>query len=322
MKATAVAHPNIALVKYWGKSDVETNLPAVGSISITLDTLTTTTMVDFSAGSERDELILDGAPASGERSRRVRSCLDLIRRRRPGLPPVIVESENSFPTAAGLASSASGFAALVTAVNAVLDSPLGIDELAEISRRCSGSSPRSLFGGFVELALHGEGTRVRPILVRGEWPLEIVIAVTSRTAKKVGSSDGMELTRKTSPFYESWVSGSPYDLALARGAIASRDFEALAAVSEASCLRMHAVAMAAQPGLVYWNGTTVECLHRVRALREEGAPVFFTIDAGPQLKAICDPAASELVAATLAEVPGVIEIVRCGLGGGARVVED
>jgi diphosphomevalonate decarboxylase len=322
MKSTAIAHPNIALVKYWGKSDVDDNLPAVGSISITLDTLTTTTRVELVPGADGDELILDGAPASEERSRRVRSCLDLIRRRRPGLPPVVVESENSFPTAAGLASSASGFAALVTAVNAVLEPPLEVDELAEISRRCSGSSPRSLFGGFVELALQGEGTRVRPILDRGAWQLEVVIAVTSRTAKQVGSTDGMELTRRTSPFYESWVSGSPYDLALARGAIASRDFEALAAVSETSCLRMHAVAMAARPGLVYWNGATVECLHRVRALREEGAPVFFTIDAGPQLKAICDPAASELVAATLAGVPGVIEIVRCGLGHGARVVED
>jgi len=321
MKATAVAHPNIALVKYWGKAHIERNLPAVGSISITLDSLTTTTRVDFGTGSDRDELTLDGAPASEDRSRRVRSCLDLFRRHRPDLPPAIVESENSFPTAAGLASSASGFAALVTAVNGVLDEPLEIHELAEISRRCSGSSPRSLFGGFVELALVGEGTGVRPILDRRDWPLDVVIAVTSKVAKKVGSTDGMELTRKTSPFYETWVEKSPYDLALARGAIASRDFEALAAVSEASCLAMHGVAMAARPGLLYWNGTTVECLHLVRSLREEGARVFFTIDAGPQLKAICDPASSDLVASALAGIPGVIEVVRCGLGDGARVVE-
>ncbi len=321
MKATAIAHPNIALVKYWGKADVDTNLPAVGSISITLDSLTTTTRVDFDSGHDRDELILDGAPASEQRAKRVRFCLDLFRRLRPDLPPAVVESENSFPTAAGLASSASGFAALVTAVNAVLDEPLEVNELVEISRRCSGSSPRSLFGGFVELALDGDSTAVRPILNRRDWPLDVVIAVTSKTAKKVGSTDGMELTRRTSPFYESWVEKSSYDLALARGAIASRDFEALAVVSEASCLAMHAVAMAARPGLMYWNGTTVECLHRVRALREEGEPVFFTIDAGPQLKAICQPGASDRVASALAEVPGVIEIVRCGLGDGARVVE-
>mgnify|MGYP001815417473 FL=1 len=322
MRAAAVAHPNIALVKYWGKADVESNLPAVGSISITLDTLTTTTRVRFDAGSDHDEFILDGRPASDERSARAGFCLDLFRRFRPELPPAVVKSENSFPTAAGLASSASGFAALVTAVNAVLESPLDRDQLGEIARRCSGSSPRSLLGGFVELALDGDATTVRPILDRGDWPLEVVIAVTSTAAKKIGSTDGMELTRTTSPFYDSWVSSSPDDLAAARAAIASRDFEALAMVAEASCLSMHAVAMAARPGLIYWNATTVECLHRVRDLRSEGSPVFFTIDAGPQVKAICEPGSSDPVAAALAEIPGVVEIVRCGLGDGARAVED
>ena len=144
MQATAIAHPNIALVKYWGKADAESNLPAVGSISITLDTLTTTTRVRFDAGFDRDQLLLDGRPASDEQTARTRFCLDLFRRFRPELPAAVVESENSFPTAAGLASSASGFAALVTAINAVLESPLGTDQLAETCRRCSGSSPRSL----------------------------------------------------------------------------------------------------------------------------------------------------------------------------------
>ena len=322
MRAAAVAHPNIALVKYWGKADVEMNLPAVGSISITLDTLTTTTRVRFDSGNDHDELVLDGRPASDERTARACFCLDLFRRFRPKLPPAVVKSENSFPTAAGLASSASGFAALVTAVNAVLESPLERDQLAVIARRCSGSSPRSLLGGFVELALDGDATTVRPILDRRDWPLEVVIAVTSTAAKKVGSTDGMELTRTTSPFYDSWVSSSPDDLAAARAAIAGRDFGALAMVAEASCLSMHAVAMAARPGLIYWNGTTVECLHRVRDLRSGGSQVFFTIDAGPQVKAICEPDSSDLVAAALAKIPGVVEIVRCGLGAGARVVED
>jgi diphosphomevalonate decarboxylase len=322
MKRAAVAHPNIALVKYWGKSDVGSNLPAVGSISITLDSLTTTTRVDFDRALERDELELDGRPATEARAERVRFCLDLFRRHRPDLPPAMVTSENSFPTAAGLASSASGFAALVTAVNAALDDPLETSALAEISRRCSGSSPRSLFGGYVELALAGDGTEVRPLLDREMWPLEVVIAVTSTTAKKVGSTEGMELTRTTSPYYDSWVERSPEDLSLAREAIATRDFDALAVVSEASCLAMHAVAMAARPGLVYWNGATVEAMGCVRELRGHGAPVFFTIDAGPQLKAICDPQSADRVADELAAIPGVVEILRCGLGDGARVVNE
>ncbi|MEE4273095.1 MAG: diphosphomevalonate decarboxylase [Thermoanaerobaculales bacterium] len=322
MNRTAVAHPNIALVKYWGKADLERNLPAVGSLSITLDGLTTRTRVKADPGAGADRLVLDGAPAPKARTERVRAALALIRSVRPDLPPLVVESENSFPTAAGLASSASGFAALVTAVNGLLDDGLDAGELAEIARRCSGSAPRSLSGGFVELVLDGSTTRIEPILEPEEWPLEVVIAVTSRAAKTVGSTEGMERTRTSSPYYDDWVSGSAADLATARSAVVGRDFGALAAVAEASCLKMHAVAMAAQPGLIYWNGTTVDCLHRVRELRLAGVPVFFTIDAGPQLKAVCAPGRSDEVAASMASVPGVVEVLRCGLGAGARLVED
>ena len=148
----------------------------------------------------------------------------------------------------------------------------------------------------------------------------VVIAVVSKTAKKVGSTAGMELTRKSSDFYGAWVAGAPGDLAAARSAIADRDFEALASVAEASCLKMHAVAMAARPGLVYWGPATVACLHRVRELRADGTPVFFTIDAGPQLKAVCAPGVADEVASDLRQIPGVVEILRCGLGDGARVV--
>jgi len=320
VQVTAVAHPNIALIKYWGKADAGRNLPAVGSISITLDTLTTTTTVRIDPGLDDDHFVLDGDPASPGRASRVHECLELFRRRRPDLPPVAVASANSFPTAAGLASSASGFAALVTAVNAVLDEPLESGELADIARRCSGSSPRSLLGGFAELARVEDGAELRPLLGPRDWPLEIVVAITSSTAKSVGSSAGMEHTRTTSPYYRAWVETSPGDLDCARDAILARDFEKLAEVAEASCLAMHAVAMAARPGLVYLSGATVDGLHRVRALRREGTPVFFTIDAGPQLKAICAPGASDAVVAALGEIPGVLEVLRCGLGEGARVV--
>jgi len=320
VEVTALAHPNIALVKYWGKADVALNLPAVGSISITLDTLSTTTTVRADAGRGADSLILDGGEASPHRAARVGSCLELMREVRPDLPFLMVESTNSFPTAAGLASSASGFAALVTAANGLLERPLDSEALALIARRSSGSAPRSLFDGFVELAIDGDGTAVRSILDRREWPFEVVIAVTSTAAKTVGSTEGMERTRTNSPFYREWVESSPGDLTAARGAISTRDFEALAEVAEASCLKMHAVAMAAQPGLVYWNGTTVDCMHRVRELRKEGVPAFFTIDAGPQLKAVCEPGSSDRVAASLGEIPGVVEVLRCGLGDGARVI--
>jgi diphosphomevalonate decarboxylase len=321
MHATAVAHPNIALIKYWGKADPASNLPAVGSISVTLDTLVTTTSVRFDPALRADSFILDGRPAP-ELLPRVRSCLELFRARLTGVPHAEVESTNSFPTGAGLASSASGFAALVVAVDRALGAGLERVELAELARRCSGSAARSLYGGFVELRLRpdGAGTDTGPILEAAGWPLQVVVAVTSTGAKAVGSSAGMQLSASSSPYYRQWVATSDADLDAARRAILARDFAALAAVAEHSCLKMHAVMLASRPGLVYWNGTTVDCLHRVRELAAQGIGVFFTIDAGPQVKAICLPEAADRVAGALAELPGVAEVLRCGLGEGARAV--
>jgi diphosphomevalonate decarboxylase len=115
------------------------------------------------------------------------------------------------------------------------------------------------------------------------------------------------------------VAAQPADLDAARNAIAARDFGALAEVAEHNCLKMHAAALAARPGLVYWNGATVECLHAVRRLRAEGVPAFFTIDAGPQVKAICTAASRERVATVLRALPGVVEVVSSKLGPGAEL---
>ena len=320
MHATAVAHPNIALVKYWGKSEEERNLPAVGSISITLDTLVTTTSVRFDRALSGDTFTLDGRPAP-ESLGRVRFCLDLLRARLVDAPHAAVESTNSFPTAAGLASSASGFAALAVAADHALGTGLERAELAELARRCSGSAARSLYGGFVELRLLPDsGVDTIPILAAADWPLQAVVAVTSSQTKAVGSTAGMQLSERTSPYYRQWVATSDADLAAARSAIFGRDFAALAAVAEHSCLKMHAVMLASRPPLLYWNGTTVECLRRVRELAGQGVGVFFTVDAGPQVKAICLPEAASRVADALAELPGVADVLRCGLGEGARVV--
>ncbi len=322
MRATAVAHPNIALIKYWGKSDIERNIPAVGSLSITLDGLTTTTAVSFNSDLEEDEFLL-GGQAIPEMSGRVSRCLDLVRERVGAQTRARVESNNDFPTAAGLASSASGFAALVTAADAAMGVNIPQNELADMARRSSGSAARSLFGGFVELRLTPDGplpTETRQILEPFDWPLRVAVAVTDAGPKEIGSTEGMVRTERTSPYYAGWVDSSEDDLAEARTAIARRDFEALAEVSESSCLKMHAVMLSARPGLVYWNGATVECIRKVRKLRADGVPVFFTVDAGPQVKAVCAPEAFDRVAAELAAVEGVSQVLASGLGEGARVV--
>jgi diphosphomevalonate decarboxylase len=322
MQATAVAHPNIALIKYWGKSDVEQNIPAVGSLSITLDGLTTTTSVLFDAGLGEDEFLL-GGEADSSMAARVTHCLDLVRDRVGVQIRARVESDNDFPTAAGLASSASGFAALVTAADAALDAGIPRAELADLARRASGSAARSIFGGFVELRLTPNGSNpaeTLQILGPTDWTLRVAVAVTESGPKEIGSTEGMIRTEHTSPFYESWVNSSEEDLADARLAIAGRDFEALAELSESSCLKMHAVMLSARPGLVYWNGATVECIRRVRQLRADGVPAFFTVDAGPQVKVVCTPEAFDRVTAKLSEIEGVRQVLASGLGEGARVV--
>ncbi|MGH8162744.1 MAG: diphosphomevalonate decarboxylase [Rhodanobacteraceae bacterium] len=329
MDAIAQAQPNIALIKYWGKRDAALNLPAAGSLSITLDSLWTRTRVEFDAALARDELRLNGAADPAARAR-VGEGLDLLRERAGVDPFARVESRNNFPTGAGLASSASGFAALVLAASEALDLQLDRPALSVLARRGSGSAARSMFGGFVTMSAglrdDGEDACAEPLLDAAQWPLAVVIAVTTHDAKHIGSGAGMEISRRTSPFYADWLSGADDDLAFARSAVLARDFAALAYISEHNCLKMHAVMLTSQPSLLYWNGATVDCLHRIRALRErERLGVFFTVDAGPQVKAVCLPKDAARVAAALGEVPGVEAVLTSVLGEGAqrvRVTEE
>ncbi|MEO7131741.1 MAG: diphosphomevalonate decarboxylase [Dermatophilaceae bacterium] len=326
MQATAEAHPNIALVKYWGKRDAALNLPACGSLSITLDTLVTRTRVRFDDELAADRLARDGQSSPRELTR-VSDCLDLLRARAGTDVRASVETSNSFPTGAGLASSASGFAALVVAASAALGLVLESRELSVLARRGSGSAARSIFAGFVEMAAgeraDGEDAYAAELLAPQEWPLAVVVAVTSNEAKDISSGVGMERSRTTSPFYPAWVETTPADLDLARRAVATRDFAALAEVSEHSCLKMHATMLSSSPGLLYWSGATVDCLHRIRHLRErDGVAAFFTVDAGPQVKAVCLPEDAARVADALREVPGVQSVLTAGLGQGARVVDE
>ena len=321
--ALAQAQPNIALVKYWGKRDPVLNLPAVGSLSITLDRLWTRTRVRVLPGHVGDRIVLNGRTDAAV-GRRLSRFLDLLRQCAGVDWGVEIESHNNFPTAAGLASSASGFAALALAGAKAFGLELGPGELSALARRGSGSAARSIFGGFVEWAhgqrADGSDSIAHPLLAATQWPLRVVVALTSTAAKSVGSSDGMQHTAATSPYQKAWVETQQADLDAARTAILTRDFETLADVSEHSCLKMHALAMAARPGLLYWNGATLEAMQRIRALRSEGVPVFFTVDAGPQVKAVCLPAAAAAVAAALRDVPGVLEVIECGLGEGARLL--
>ena len=315
MQATARAQPNIALIKYWGKRDTVRNLPAVGSISITLDSLYTETTVNFDTALDSDELTINDVADAGSLPR-ISRCLDSVAG--TDRARARVTSVGNFPIAAGLASSASAFAAVVVAADAALARDTGVDALAALAGQASGSAARSLYGGFVELANSGDRIEVGTIRAAETWPLRVVVAITTDARKPIGSGEAMETSRRTSPFYERWVNEQAPDLDAARAAIAAKDFEALAAISEHNCLKMHSVMWTSRPPAVYWNAATLDCMTTVRDLRAAGHAVFFTIDAGPQVKAVCLPEDEAAVRDALADTPGVTDIRVSGLGTGAR----
>ncbi|HVR63201.1 MAG TPA: diphosphomevalonate decarboxylase [Polyangia bacterium] len=324
---TAVAGTNIALVKYWGKRDAALNLPATGSLSLTLAELGTRTTVRFGGrGPGGDRVRLGGAEADQRFAFRVSQFLDLVRREAGIADAAEVVTENSVPTAAGLASSASGFAALALAASRAAGLALAPAALSGLARRGSGSAARSIFGGFVEMARgaqdDGSDSVARAIAEPGAWELRLVVAMTAATEKALGSTAAMERTARTSPFYPAWVAGSDGDLAEARAAIAARDLEALGRVAERSALRMHATAMAADPAIVYWNAATLAAMHTVFDLRAGGVAAYVTIDAGPHVKALCAAADAERVAAALGATPGVLRTLVASPGAGARVIEE
>jgi diphosphomevalonate decarboxylase len=308
---TAHAHPNIALVKYWGKQEKPGNLPATPNLSISLAGLTTVTHV---SDAPSDTFILNSKETSDPKLVRWLEAL----RGTFDVPPLQIDSGNDFPTSAGLASSASGFAALITAINAHCDLGLNQEMCSEWARVGSASAARSIFGGFV--ALVPPQWQAIPMAKRDHWPLEVVVAVTSNEPKSVNSGDGMERSRLTSPYYNAWVRDATTDFAAASEAIERRDFPSLATVVELNCLKMHSIMLTSQPTLSYWTPASIACMDRVRSLREEGHDVFFTVDAGPQIKAVCLPASADAVASALSETPGVLEVMRSSLGEGARVV--
>jgi len=333
-RAKAQAHANIALIKYWGKrrgDGEQLNLPAVGSLSITLEALTTTTSVAFDAALSADTACINDRQLHAHELQRISSMLDLIRTqaREQGLmrhahAHASVISDNNFPTAAGLASSASAFAALVTAATAAAGLKPDAAKLSELARIGSGSAARSIFGGFVMLPRgqreDGSDAVAAPLHEAAHWPLRVLIAITDSGYKKVSSTQGMRQTMRTSPYFDAWVAQQEADLQQAAAAIAQRDFAQLAELSEHSCLKMHASALAARPGVLYWNPASIACMHAIRDLRAQGHAVFFTNDAGPQIKAVCLPEAEATVSAALQNIRGVQSVIHSGLGAAAALL--
>lgn len=322
--STAEASANIALIKYWGKRDARLNLPETGSLSLTLEALRTRTQVTrIDAASDR--LVLDGVSVEGRALERVGCFVDLVRGLSGCNDRVEVASSNSFPTAAGLASSASAFAALAVASLDAFGVELAPPEISRLARQGSGSAARSVFGGFCRMnaGVYPDGRDAfgEPF-VGAALELSAAVVVAKAPKKATGSTEGMNLTQKTSPYHSAWVATVSRDLAAAEDALRAGDWTMLADVVEGNCLAMHADAMAARPGILYFKPSTLWAIDVVRALRRDGTPVFFTIDAGPHVVAFTPPAHLDAVAAQLSGHPEVECVLRSRSGEGAHIVDD
>ncbi|WP_237330131.1 diphosphomevalonate decarboxylase [Streptomyces sp. BA2] len=323
--ATAVAHPNIALIKYWGKRDERLIIPYVDSLSMTLDVFPTTTTVRLSPGARADSVSLDGMPASGEPKRRVIAFLELIRELAGRAEPAVVDTRNTVPTGAGLASSASGFAALALAGAAAYGLDLDPTALSRLARRGSASASRSIFGSFAichagrgEGAAADLGSYAEPVPVPDFDPA-LVIALVNAGPKAVSSRAAMRRTVETSPLYQAWATSSKADLTDMRAALRGGDLEAVGEIAERNALGMHATMLAARPAVRYLSPATLAVLDSVLQLRADGVPAYATMDAGPNVKVLCHRADAARVAETVRGAAPGCSAVTARRGPGARL---
>jgi diphosphomevalonate decarboxylase len=316
----AVASPNIALIKYWGDCDSSLHIPANGSISMNLAGLYSHTSVSFIPSLIEDQFFLDGKPTSGMMLVRVANMLNRVRTLAGISTFARVESQNSFPSSVGIASSASGFAALALAASRSAGIELDEISLSRLARTGSGSACRSIPGGFVEWLAGTDDTSsfaysfASPV----HWDLADCIVIISRDRKAISSSEGHTLAR-TSLLQDIRISDTPRRLDLCRSAILDRDFGKLAEVVELDSNLMHAVMMTSAPPLYYWQAATMTVMQSVQSWRKAGLSVCFSVDAGPNVHVLCPGEDVLQIATRLGELPGVLEVLIAHPGGPAML---
>ena len=320
--ATAKAHPNIAFIKYWGNRDQELRIPANGSLSMNLRELETRTRVSFDPSLASDQLILNGNPEEGDALQRVSTMLNRIRNMVRFNTFASVVSENNFPTGAGIASSASAFAALSCAASSAAGLSLSERELSLLARTGSGSASRSIPEGYVEWQAGSDhdSSYAFSIASPDHWDLKDLIVLISEEHKETGSSLGHSLA-DTSPIQAARVEDTNRRLEICRKALLERDFPVFADIVEQDCNLMHGVMMTSDPPLYYWLPGTLEVIRAVQIWRRQGLPVCYTIDAGPNVHLICPVKEAEKVKLELGSLADVKSILECTPGGPACLLE-
>ena len=314
--STYRASPNLALAKYWGKADTERNLPATPSLGITLsglDTVTTANLAD-----ERDSISIDGVAANMDRFAPI---FDMIRQRTGNHTYFRIKSRNSFPTAAGLASSSSGFAALVYACADATSSGIGEETISEIARFGSASAARSVFGGFVYL--DAGGLHASQLYSSDHWPeLRVLLVAVDVREKPISSRKAMKISRDTSPYYADWVESSAMLFQEVKSAVAGRDIAKLGPFVRQSYLRMFGTMFSSTPPIIYWLPASLRIIHECNALRTEGYQAWETMDAGPQVKIICLEREMEHIADRISALDDSWKIYHAKPGPGPSKIDE
>lgn len=322
-QATSCAYSNIAFCKYWGNTNDALRLPVSGSISMNLEGLETHTTVEFMDGLAQDQATINGQPQSGASLARISKHLDHLRGLAGSHTRANVTSASNFPAGAGIASSASAFAALSVAGAAALGLDLTERQLTTIARLGSGSASRSVPGGFVEWypASTHEDSYAETIAPADHWALTDVVAIVHAGHKATGSTEGHSIAA-TSPLQQARIASAPTRLNQCRSAILHRDFAALANVVEPDSDIMHAIMMTGRPALFYWQPATLAIMAAIRELRAQGVGVCYTIDAGPNVHCICAPNQAPAVIDMLKTIPEVKDIRQAKAGGPAYLIPE
>lgn len=320
MHYTARAHTNIALLKYWGKVDEAIITPTTTSVSLTLNEFYTDTTVWFDKTLASDQLVLDGETISGAAAQKVSRFLNIVRDMAGFNDKAYIVSTNNVPTAAGLASSASAFAALAGAASKAAGLDLSVTELSRLARHGSGSATRSIFGGFAKWVPGDDRTSfATPIFEKVDWPIQLMTVIINDQPKKVGSRLGMQHAKNTAPFYEEWVKLANSQVAAMISAIQQHDLVKLGELAEANALQMHAMNATSVPPFNYLTDKSWQVIMIAQELRNQGIPVYATMDAGPNVKLISRPEDTSIIKKALTDVVTSSQIIIASPGPGIKV---
>lgn len=321
-KVTAVSPANIAFIKYWGKRDSKLNIPYNDSISMNLDSCFTKTTTEFDSKLNEDKVFIGGEKVVGEKKDRVVKILNLIRKMAGIKTFASVESENNFPTGAGIASSASGFSALALSASKAAGLNLSQKDLSRLARMGSGSACRSIPAGFSywKKGTNDKTSYAFQIAPPDFWDLRDIIAVTSSSSKKTSSTEGHELAT-TSPYFEKRIQRIGKRTFRLKNALLNKDFVKFGELLEEEAIDLHTMAMTSHPPVFYWNSGTLGVMQKVFELREKGTACYFTMDAGPNVHVICQGKDEHAICSAIKKLPLVQKIITNKVGKGARIIK-